>query len=202
MSRYVRIVLVLFGIALACGDRAQADEPWSFAQITCVPKLGYFSIRKLEIMNLPHMGPFLTEGRVQPDAMSTLQNKHHMFLSEGLRTNPFTCRIPPLEAVPGWEGPREGFEVSIIGHHDAEHNNEQSSYCHMIDDVEIIANGKSLGLMVLNPCDDGSPDLKSVEIAHDGVQPLVRRCTHRSSPDEAVGVEQLICAEEHLTKAK
>jgi hypothetical protein len=32
---------------------AHADYPWMFAQVVCAPTLGYFSIRRITIMNLP-----------------------------------------------------------------------------------------------------------------------------------------------------
>jgi hypothetical protein len=41
---------------------ATADNLYGFVQITCAPEIGYFSIRKFQIYNLPHKGPFLTEG--------------------------------------------------------------------------------------------------------------------------------------------
>ena len=43
---------------------AVGDELYGFVQIACVPEIGYFSIRKFQVYNLPNKAPFLTEGFV------------------------------------------------------------------------------------------------------------------------------------------
>ena len=63
---FALILVSAVGIALSWTDQAHADEPWFFAQITCAPELGYFSIRKILIMNLPHGGPYLSNGFMEP----------------------------------------------------------------------------------------------------------------------------------------
>jgi hypothetical protein len=194
------VSMLAFISAITCP--AQADEPWNFAQITCVPELGYFSIRKILIMNLPHKGLFLSEGlTASPSVVNALQSKYRIFDSEGLSGHPFTCTSAHLDAVPGWEREREGFEVKVIGHIDHEKNNEETSYCRMIDSAEVIVNGKSVGSIVLNPCEDG-PMLVGVEVAHDGVELGVRRCTHDPFADKAADQEQVVCREEPLSKAQ
>lgn len=202
MRRIALALVSILAFVSAATSPAQADALWNFAQITCVPELGYFSIRKILIMNLPLKGPFLSEGlTAPPSAVSALQSKYGIFDSEGLSEHPFTCTSAHLDAVPGWERKREGFEVRVIGHIDHAKNNEESSYCHMIDRAEVIVNGKSVGSIVLNPCED-EPTLVGVEVAHDGVGLAVRRCTHDPLADKAADQQQVACREEPLSKAQ
>jgi hypothetical protein len=199
---FALILIVALGIASSSTVQAHADEPWFFAQITCVPELGYFSIRKILIMNLPHGGPYLSNGFMEPPSqrvVSTLEEKNRIYDSRGLSARPSTCTAPHLAAIPGSEREREGFEVKVVGHNEKPDDNE-SSYCRMVDNAEVVVNGKSLGLLVLNPCEN-APTLVSVEIAHDGVELAVRRCTHDVA-DDIPDQERLVCREEPLAKAQ
>jgi hypothetical protein len=54
MRRFALALVSMLAFVSAATCPAPADEPSNFAQITCVPELGYFSIRKILIMNLPH----------------------------------------------------------------------------------------------------------------------------------------------------
>jgi hypothetical protein len=201
-KRFALILIAVMGTALSWTVQAHADEPWFFAQITCAPELGYFSIRKILIMNLPHGGPYLSNGFMEPPpqtVVSNLEEKDRIYDSRGLSARPFTCTAPHLAAVPGSEREREGFEVKVVGHNEKPDDNE-ASYCRMVDNAEVIVNGKSLGLLVLNPCDNG-PMLVSVEIAHDGVELAVRRCTHDFA-DDVHDQQRLVCREEPLAKAQ
>jgi hypothetical protein len=200
MYRFALTLILIVGIVSAGTGRAQGDEPWNFAQITCMPELGYFSIRKILIMNLPHKGPYLTEGLSAPaSVVNALQAKYRIFDSEALSAHPVTCTIPHLDAAPGWEQKREGFEVKVVGHFDEKRNSQESSYCRMTDSVEALVNGKSSGLIVLNPCENGAM-LVSVEVAHDGVELAIRRCTHDPFADHTADQQQVICREEPLGK--
>jgi len=202
MHRFILMLISLLGLAFAGSRPARADAPWIFAQIACIPELGYFSIRTILIMNLPLKGPYLTEG-LSP-ALATvhaLERRHRIFDSAGLSEHPLTCTVPRLIAVPGWEPrEREGFTVEVIGYYDREKNDRESSYCKMSDHAEVLVNGKSVGLLVLNPCEKG-PMLVGVEVAHDGVELAIRRCTHDRFVDVGGDQQQLVCREEPLVKA-
>ena len=65
-SRIVATLISLF-VTFALCYPANADYPWMFVQIVCAPTLGYFSIRRITIMNIPNKGPYLTEG-LEPGA--------------------------------------------------------------------------------------------------------------------------------------
>ena len=95
---------------------------------------------------------------------------------------------------------REGFKVEVIGHYDSEKNGRASSYCMMTDSAEVLVNGKSVGSIVLNPCENG-PMLVSVEVAHDGVELAIRKCTHDPVGDKGADQQQLVCREEPLARA-
>ena len=116
-----------------------------------------------------------------------------------MSARPFTCTSPHLAAAPGPEREREGFEVKVVGHYEKPDDNE-SSYCRMVDNAEVIVNGKSIGRLVLNPCSNG-PMLVGAEIAHDGVELAIRRCTHDFA-DDVPGQERIVCREEPLAKAQ
>ena len=102
--RYFALTLMsLVGIASVGIAQAHADEPWFFAQITCAPELGYFSIRKILIMNLPHGGPYLGNGFMEPPpqkVVRALEEKNRIYDSQGLSARPFTCTSPHFAAVP------------------------------------------------------------------------------------------------------
>jgi hypothetical protein len=202
MRHFALMLMSLVGIASVGIAQAHADEPWFFAQITCAPELGYFSLRKILVMNLPHGGPYLSNGFMEPppqSIVSILEEKNRIYDSLGLSTRPFTCTSPHLAALPGPEREREGFEVKVVGHYEKPDDNE-SSYCRMVDNAEVIVNGKSAGRLVLNPCPNG-PMLVSVEIAHDGVELAIRRCTHDFA-DDVPDQERIVCREEPLAKAQ
>jgi hypothetical protein len=68
--------------------------------------------------------------------------------------------------------------VKVVGHRDK--NSQETSYCLIPDDAEVIFNGKSVGLIGLNPC--RSAVLDSIEIAHDGVELAITKCEQPYSP--------------------
>jgi hypothetical protein len=191
-SRIVASVLsTLFAVALCFP--ARADFPFMFAQIVCAPTLGYFSIRRITIMNLPHTGPYLTEGlEPGPGVEEALRRDHLIFESDGLEREPFSCAIPGFKPAAGWSSEtRPAFDVKVIGHRD--HDSEESSYCRIADNAEVLLNGKSIGLIVLNPCKSGET-LVSIEVAHDGVELTVRKCVEPSIFDNPTG-NQIACSD-------
>jgi hypothetical protein len=77
-SRIVATLVSLF-VSLAFCHPAHADYPWMFVQIVCAPTLGYFSIRRITIMNLPNKGPYLTEG-LEPGAGISAALRQELFI--------------------------------------------------------------------------------------------------------------------------
>jgi hypothetical protein len=182
--------------AISGSRPALADEPWGFVQITCVPELGYFSIRRFVVMNLPRKGPYLTEGLDPgPAAVATLERKSGIFDSAGLQAHAFECSIPAV--TNSWGGPRPGFTARVVGHLDK--NSQESSYCRIRDDAEVIFNGQSVGIIGMNPCRWYTLD--SIGIAHDGQSLAITKCeeSHDASAD---GKNHLVCSTEQVAAAK
>jgi hypothetical protein len=179
-NKAARAALCALGVSLAAAQPAHADEPWGFVQITCAPELGYFAIRRFVIMNVPHKGPYLTEGFVPaPEVVAGVEHKYGIFESNGLQAHPFECVIPAPKS--DWEATRPGFTVRVVGHLDKD--SQESSYCRIRDHVEVVFNGKSIGFIGLNPC--RSYTLDSIAIAHDGVGLAITKCeeSYDSGPD-------------------
>jgi hypothetical protein len=191
-SRTVATLTSLFaGLALCCP--VHADYPWMFVQIVCAPTLGYFSIRRITVMNLPNKGPYLTEG-LEPGAgiSAALRRENLIFDSDGLKTEPFTCSVPAFTPPPGWGGPpRASFKVEVVGHHDR--HSEESSYCKIADNAEVLLDGRSLGLIPLNPCASGDTPV-IIEVAHNGVELTINKCVEPSIFEDPRG-NKIVCNE-------
>ena len=102
---------------IALCSPAHADYPYMFAQVVCAPTLGYFSIRRITIMNLP-AGPYLTEeGKPGPGVAEALRRDNLIFDSDSLEREAFTCSVA-VKSPPGY-GERAGrFRRQVIGHLD------------------------------------------------------------------------------------
>lgn len=192
---YSRIVTAIVPVLVATAlcFPARAGYPWMFAQIVCAPTLGYFSIRRITIMDLPDKGPYLTEG-LQPGVgvAEALRREHQIFDSDGLEREPFTCSIASFKPPPGWGAKeRPSFDVRVVGHLDR--NSEESIYCRIANNAEVFLNGKHIGLIVLNPCKNGETTL-SIDVAHDGVELMVKKCVEPSIFDDPTG-KQIFCSE-------
>ena len=191
-SRIVASILSMLA-TMAQSFPAHADYPWMFAQMVCAPTLGYFSIRRITIMNLPHKGPYLTEGlEPGPGIAEALRRSSLIFDSEGLKTEPLTCSIPDFTPPAGWGTKRTGFNIKVIGHHD--HSSEESSYCRMADNVEVFLNGKSIGLITLNPCANGGETPLIIEVAHNGVELAINKCVEPSIFEDPAS-NKIVCSE-------
>jgi hypothetical protein len=84
-----------------------------FVQIVCAPTLGYFSIRRIAIMNLPNKGQYLTEGLESGAGISAaLRRDNLIFDSDGLKTESFTCSVPGFTPPPGG-GATASYETDI-----------------------------------------------------------------------------------------
>jgi hypothetical protein len=85
------------------------------------------------------------------------------------------CSIPTLAGIPGWDPEeRPGFGVKVVGHLDK--NSQESSYRRIRDDAEVFLNGRSMGLLGLNPY-GLSLGIDSIEIIQDGPRLVVNTCS-------------------------
>lgn len=178
LAHAIRVfVLPLLLLFVGAIHSARADEVWDFAQITCVPELGYFSIRRFSILDLPHMGPYLTEGlEPGPVVVKALKRKYGIFDSESLQANPFECSIPEVQAVQGWGDGHPGYNVRVVGHLDK--NSQESDYHMIADNAEVFLHGKSLGFVVLNLTEG----IESIEVWYDATLE-VRTCRVKPGTD-------------------
>jgi hypothetical protein len=172
----VRTALIILAAVLGFLPAASADEVWGFVRVTCAPELGFFSIQRFAMTNLPHGGPYLTrDGDQRPDVVTSLENTQGIYDSGGLKARPFSCAIPALP--PTIDAPatnRVGFRVRVVGHLDT--SSPIGSYATIIDDAEVIVSDKRLAIMGLNPYGLArGADL--IEIKRDGQEILVRTCT-------------------------
>jgi hypothetical protein len=192
--------VIALSVAIGVCAPARADYPWMFAQVTCVPTLGYFAIRRTTIMNLPNMGPYLTEGiRPGENVREALRRDNGFFDSDSLERDPFTCSIAKFRSPPGWgTEERPAFTVKVVGHYDR--NSEEGSYCRIADNAEIILDGKSIGRIVLNPCKNGDMTI-SIEVAHNGVELMTKKCVEPSIFDDPAG-KQMVCTETPIRDVK
>jgi hypothetical protein len=199
MHSRILAAIVSVSAVVTPGFPAHADYPWMFAQVVCAPTLGYFSIRRITIMNLPNMGPYLTEG-LNPGAgvAEALRREHRIFDSDGLEREPVSCSIASFKPPPGWGKERPGFEIKVVGHLDR--HSEESSYCMIADNAEVFLNGRSIGLIVLNPCKNDETTL-SIEVAHDGVELVVKTCVEPSAFDDPAG-NKIVCRESPVHDAR
>jgi hypothetical protein len=200
MRAWIAGLVTSLSVAVSTCGPARADEPWMFAQVTCAPTLGYFSIRLITIMNLPQMGPYLTEG-LNPSAnvREALRRENGIVDSDSLKREPFTCSVAEFKPPTGWGAvERPAFDVKVIGHLDG--YSEETSYCRIVDNAEVFLDGKSIGLLVLNPCKNGER-LISIEVAHDGVQLAVKKCVEPSIFDDPTE-KQTVCTESPIAKIK
>jgi hypothetical protein len=179
-SGYFWALMVLFSVGTV--HSVHADEAWDFVQITCAPELGYFSIRRFFVMNLPSKGPYLTEGLDPgPAAVATLQRKNGIFDAKSLQDNPAECAIPAVSATQGWNDGRPSYSARVVGH------------LYKIDDLispvaEVFFQGKSLGNIYTN----GGGSIVSIETWYDGALE-VRTCQKTPWTDAADGALNLTC---------
>lgn len=174
--------LAVLSLTMALSIRPlRADEMRGFVRIACAPELGYFSIRRVLIMDLLHMGPYLTEGlEPGPTVVTALQRKYGVFDSGSLRDNPFECSIPEVQAVQGWHGSQPGYKVRVVGYRAK--NGQEGDYHMIANDAEVFLQGKSLGRLVLN-LPDG---IDLIEVWHDDVSLQVRTCEIPQGADTGI----------------
>lgn len=145
----LRSFSVLFLLFLSAGN-SRADDAIGFVQLTCTPELGLFSAHRIQLPNIPELGPYLQDGR-KPSAetLKLLQDKYGLYESFSLKQKPLKCLIPALPAARGFRDLVPGFEVRVVGHFDADSAN--GSYRDMADNAEVLLNGRRVALLTLNP---------------------------------------------------
>lgn len=178
-------------LALGWPERADADWPYSFVQITCAPKLQYASVRRMWIYNLQNKGPYLTEGfTAGATATAHVEKKHGIFTSLSLKRRPQRCELPSLPAIPGWEEGRS--RISLLARGDVDERTDETSYRRIRNSVQVFAYGKLIADIGMNPYGISVGD-ESVEIFADGPGITIRKCSVVEP-----GSDLRRCSDQHL----
>ena len=151
MRSCVKFTLLVAMMVCGQSNSVRADELWGFVQITCAPEISYFAVKRFQIYNPPHKGPYLSEGLSAGQAqIEALQKKYGIYTSDSLSKHPFECVIPPIKPVPGWDASlTRGYTAKVAGHVNSD--DSKTSYRQIIDNVEVFLDGKSVGTLGLNP---------------------------------------------------
>lgn len=194
--RNLCLLLTVAALSLSRPDESAADTLWGFVQITCAPEIGYFSVRRFQVPDLPEKGPYLTEGLTPgPEAVAALQHKYGIYDSKVLKEHPFKCSIPAQKLEPGWNiSATTGFSVQVDGHLDE--NSEETTYARIRDDAEVFLNNKSVALLPLNPW-GFTKEVSTLEISQVGLELRVYKCS--VEPDNIEG-NKLVCGESYLAR--
>jgi len=146
-----------------------ADSIASFVQITCAPELNYFSIRRF---NVP--GPGLASmDRLRRSQRTTL-NPHGIYTRSALEEAPFECHL--IAATP--DGKPEPIRIRAVGvFKNANVGTDSDRF--IADYVEVLANGKQLGALSLNP-HSFTAGYDLMEMVVDGTVVDVRKCSYNA----------------------
>ena len=191
----MRTIVAILSVAAAVfvTKAARADWPWGFVQVTCIPELSYFSIQRFTIYNIPKGGPYLTAGALPSNSINNRMHEHYGVYdnSQYLEKHPVTCTIPPV--LHAWDSPKNyfGFTVKIVGRYNV--SPEESDYSHMLDEVDILVDGKQVGTMGLNPYGLGL-DQDLIQVNPNGIGTQLYKCSIVQSSGPADGKSNLAYA--------
>jgi hypothetical protein len=163
---------------LALGaSTTRADTVSGLVQITCIPELHYFAIRRFSIENVtPTDG--VGRGAADPRTAVTEQ-RYHVFDSLVLKRHPQECEMPAERSSDHHFYPE--IHVRVTGQFD-EHS-EALSYRFIRDEAEVAYQGKIIATLGLNPYNLES-GTESVEVAGNGLTVTIRTCGLTTSEED------------------
>lgn len=163
---------------IVSSNPARANEFHEFLQISCVPELGYFAIRKIGVWDPPEYGPYLTEG-LDPgtQVLADLANKYHLYSAEQLAKRPQACQIPALAERQGWHEPFPATEVRVVGRYNRAHNDKAGLERQMMDYAEVFVRGVNVGKLDLSLY-AWAGDFESIEVSAYEGELAVRVCKY------------------------
>jgi hypothetical protein len=175
---------VVFGLSVwlcaAAGARtAWADSFSTFVQITCVPEIGYFSIRRFGLWDVPYEA-LDREGKSLRAAM----NPRGVYTSINLKDAPVECAL----AVGPQSGKAQQSRIRVVGFFD-DRNGQATSYRQIVDYVDVSVDGKSIGGLSLNP-HGLRTGYDQLEVWFSGSAVSVRTCSyyeHDEDPQRKAG---------------
>jgi len=167
MRLLVNIVLGLLFVVVMPAP-AKGDELYKFAQISCVPRLHYFSIRHISIYNIPAFGLYRDKG-LEPSerSVSALEQANHFWDVERLTKRPNVCEIPARNGIDLDEG-RTKTLVSVVGHYKYVFDDKTGRDLINNQTADVIVNGHNIATLSFGL--ENQSDVVSVEIEADGIQ--------------------------------
>jgi hypothetical protein len=175
-----RCVLLLLGCMLfvAAEPRAaSADQFLGLVQITCAPEAGYFSIRRFVVV-APPLEP---AGRYQ-SLLSTLASKRGIHTAGELKAAPAACELPVGTGLPNEPDRQPPLRLRVQGFYD-DQNGQAAGARQIVENVEVLAGGKSIGRLYLNTFGYRPDEIDLIEVHYDGAQFWVERCSYHTSVD-------------------
>jgi hypothetical protein len=165
---FLRVAAFMFTLlfaAAASPRAAMADSIATFVQITCAPELNYFSIRRFKV---PSPGFSFME-RLRQSQRTTL-NPHGIYTRSALEETPVECHL--VAGTP--DGRQQPLQIRTVGFF--KNSNVDTDSDRFINDyVDVLANGKKLGELSLNPL-DFTEGYDLLEMFVDGTAVNVRKC--------------------------
>jgi hypothetical protein len=154
------VAMTTVALWAAWTEKARADWPFSFVQITCAPPLQYVSVRRLWIYNL--------QDRVDPKTIVEAEHRYGLFTSESLKSRPQIC------VIPSWIEGRGA--ISLIAKGEIKGGPDEMSYRRITNEVQVLAYGKLVATIGMNPYGISVGD-DSVEIFANGPGVTIRKCS-------------------------
>jgi hypothetical protein len=175
---FFRSAALVLGICLwaaALSPRsASADAYYGFVQITCAPGINYFSIRRFQLLNLPH--DILDRDR--KSARPALTTPHGIYNTIQLKNAPAECDLFAAASAP--DQPKRRIRLRVAGFYD-DRGGTATSERQIVDNVDVLADGKSLGRLLLNPYGFLAGDTDMIEVFVDGLGAFARKCSHHEA---------------------
>jgi hypothetical protein len=158
---------------------AQADELYGFVQSTCVPEIGYFSIRRFQLVNLPHEHPYAFPLSRTPEALSRLSAlgaRYGIYDSGLLQSRPLECDLPVNVPPRSGTGGRPVVKVRVVGVYD-DNNGQATSERQIKDYVDVFAGSALVGRLFLNSYGFAAYGTDLIEIAGNGLRLEANLCS-------------------------
>ena len=173
MKALIMIALGLLIVATMPAP-AKADELYKFAQISCVPRLHYFSIRRISIYNLPFGGPYRDKGlEASERSVSALERDNSFWDVERLTKRPNVCEIPARNGIDLDEG-RTKTLISVVGRYKYVFDDKTGKDLVNNNTADVIVNGHNVATLSFGL--KSQSDVVSVEVEADGIQTNVILC--------------------------
>ncbi|HTZ80907.1 MAG TPA: hypothetical protein VMC10_23545 [Stellaceae bacterium] len=171
MRPRTRYLIAALALASGMPKAARADEFYGFVQSTCAPEIGYFSIRRFQLVNLPHGHPYGFPDSRTPDALSRLSalgTQYGIYDSISLREAPLECDLSVNLSQREGATPGTNVKVRAVGVYDGD-NGHASSERQISDYVEIFAGRSLVGRLFLDAYGFSSDGTDLIEIASNGL---------------------------------